>query len=1009
MSVSVIFYGRSFACAGTHPMSSLRFDRFSLRLCLCAFAFVAGAVFGAAPGLVLVELCEPTSDKVVATTWPEQTAVTETFSEEVFGFMELPQKYVSTGIRADRAFPTLFRATAEVRLPAGKHRLLLRSRGTARLLIDGKKILETPFAQPAAFAVGNAGELPVEPQETYLNLGPDFRFAAPGIREEWCEFEFSGAPATVVLETVLGGIEPKSKKPFRPELGETVVAYSPAGSTAWWLLSPGSRAIPYTDAGWAAYESERRAHYATVNARARTAKRAESAAFWTSRRAAANAWLAATPAVAVPPLRAGFPAANAIDHFIADRIAKVSAEYAPAKKGSVDFYRDVKPILETRCFSCHQGAKVKGGLRLDNLASALKGGKADGPAFVAGHPEKSPLIERITSTDSEEIMPAKGDPLPAKEIETLKTWIKEGAAWPAFQVTNFNLTPLTDDLTFLRRVTLDTVGVVPSEREVAAFLALPSASRRAATIDRLLADPRWADHWMPYWLDVLAENPNLINPTLNNTGPFRWWIYESLLDNKPLDLFVTELIRQEGSERFGGPAGFSVASQNDVPMAAKGIIVSSAFLGVEMKCARCHDAPTHTSKQKDLMELAAMLGAKSIKLPASSSVIMGNLRLGGREPFIEVTLAPGTTVGPAWAFAQFCDETVAAKLAERPDDTRDRLAALITAPQNERFAQVMANRIWQRFMARGLVETIGDWEKSLPSHPELLAWLGREFVRSGYDAKALARLVLNSHAYQRAADPSLAETGPLFTAPAPRRMAAEQLVDSLFAATGKPFVVEPVNLDLDSVRTIENALDLGQASRAWMLASTSNERDRPSLMLPRIQAVAEVLEVFGWRGARPDASSGIREVAANVLQPALLSNGTMTTWLTRLSDDHGLTQLALENQSVDTLVTRLFARMFTRQPTPAERKTYTDLLRPGYESRLAAAAPAAASTTPRVRPKYVAWSNHMKSEANTWRLEQEAAARRGDPVTTRLAADWRRRLEDVTWALINAPEWTHIL
>ena len=185
------------------------------------------------------------------------------------------------------------------------------------------------------------------------------------------------------------------------------------------------------------------------------------------------------------------------------------------KKGRVDFYRDVKPILETRCYSCHQGAKVKGGLHLDSLAAALKGGKADGPALIAGHPETSPVIQRITSPDSEEVMPAKGDPLPAKEIEILRTWIKEGAAWPAFPVASFALTPLTDDLTFLRRVTLDTVGVVPSEAEIAAFRALPAAGRRTATIERLLADPRWADQWMPYWLDVLAENPNLINPTLN--------------------------------------------------------------------------------------------------------------------------------------------------------------------------------------------------------------------------------------------------------------------------------------------------------------------------------------------------------------------------------------------------------------------------------------------------------------------------------------------------------------
>ena len=112
---------------------------------------------------------------------------------------------------------------------------------------------------------------------------------------------------------------------------------------------------------------------------------------------------------------------------------------------------------------------------------------------------------------------------------------------------------------------------------------------------------------MGYWQDVLAENPNILNPTLNNTGPFRWWIYESLLDNKPMDLFVTELLRMKGSVRFGGPAGFGIASQNDVPMAAKAHVIGSAFLGVNMKCARCHDAPYHAWQQRDLFQMAAML------------------------------------------------------------------------------------------------------------------------------------------------------------------------------------------------------------------------------------------------------------------------------------------------------------------------------------------------------------------------------------------------------------------
>ena len=967
-------------------------------------------VLRAAPAVVHVEICErdltPLGDQ------PSTAAASESYTEEAFGLFELPQKYIATGVRADRAFPTLVRATAAVTLPVGKHRLLLRARGESHLFVDGRKILATPFAQPAEFAVGNAGELPVRTPDSYLDLGPDFRFAPPGNRESWCEIESTGAPLAIVLETLVGALEPKSKKPFRPELGETVVAVSLAGTATWQLLAPGSRRVAYTDAGWSTYEAERRTRLKEMNTAARTARRAEHAPYWDKRRAAARAWLADSAEVSVPALPAKFPAHNPIDHFIAERIAAVAADYAPMKKGGVDFYRDVKPILEANCYSCHQGGKVKGGLRLDQRAAALRGGKSDGPAVVPGKPSESSLLQRITSTDAEEVMPAKGDRLATKDMATLRRWIEEGAPWPEVQATRFTLTPLTDDLAFLRRVTLDTVGVIPTEAEVAAFLALPASSRRAAMIDRLLADPRWADASMGYWLEVLAENPNLINPTLNNTGPFRWWLYESLLDNKPLDLFVTELVRQEGSERFGGPAGFSIASQNDVPLAAKGIILGSAFLGVEMKCARCHDAPTHTSKQQDLFQLAAMLGAAPLKVPKTSSVVLEHLRLGGREPMIEVTLAPGTSVAPAWPFADFCDEKTAASLAERPTDTRDRLAALITAPQNERFAAVIVNRLWQRFMGRGLVEVVGDWEKGANSHPALLRWLARELVRSGYDQKAVARLILNSHAYQRAADPTLAETGPLFTAPAPRQISAEQFVDSLFAATGKPFVIEPVNLDVDSVRTMDNALDLGRATRAWMLGSNSNERDRPSLMLPRLQAVAEVMEVFGWRGARPDPGLGVREVAANVLQPALLSNGIMMTWLTRLSEDHGLTRFALESQSLDTFVDRLFLRLLTRHPTMKELAFYRDALAPGYDQRRVATtalgSSAPSTTTPRPRPKFVAWSNHMKSEANSWRLEEEAAARRGDPATTRLESTWRQRFENVLWALLNAPEWTRI-
>jgi hypothetical protein len=310
-------------------------------------------------------------------------------------------------------------------------------------------------------------------------------------------------------------------------------------------------------------------------------------------------------------------------------------------------------------------------------------------------------------------------------------------------------------------------------------------------------------------------------------------------------------------------------------------------------------------------------------------------------------------------------------------------------------------------MGRGLVPTIADWEKTEPSHPELLAWLGHELLRNDYNLKAIARLILNSHAYQRAVDPLLTSPSPLFIAPSPRRLHAEQIVDSLFAATGTPFELEEVSLDIDSVRALESSITLGKPRRAWMLASTSNERDRPSLSLPKIQAVASLMETFGWRGARQDPIN-TRESDPNVLQPAILANGTMGLWLTRLSDRHGVTALSLEAKSAEDLVDRLFLRLLTRQPTALEKERYVGLLAEGFENRVVPAAERPVAKPAKREPvRYVTWSNHLDGAANTLATQREEQARRGDPPTSALNEDWRTRMEDVLWAMLNAPEWIY--
>jgi len=148
-------------------------------------------------------------------------------------------------------------------------------------------------------------------------------------------------------------------------------------------------------------------------------------------------------------------------------------------------------------------------------------------------------------------------------------------------------TPLSSDLDFFRRLSLDTIGVVPSPEEIQAFLSDPADQRRPRAIERLLAHTGWADHWVSYWQDALAENPGILKPDLNNSGPFRWWLHQSFTDNIPFDRLVAELVQMEGSISLGAPAAFKLATLNDSPMAAKADILSQAFLGEKLSCARC--------------------------------------------------------------------------------------------------------------------------------------------------------------------------------------------------------------------------------------------------------------------------------------------------------------------------------------------------------------------------------------------------------------------------------------
>jgi hypothetical protein len=509
---------------------------------------------------------------------------------------------------------------------------------------------------------------------------------------------------------------------------------------------------------------------------------------------------------------------------------------------------------------------------------------------------------------------------------------------------------------------------------------------------------------VPYWQDVLAENPAILKATLNNTGPFRWFLHDALRDNWPMDRFATALVSMEGSGRNGGTAGFGIATQNDLPMANKAQILGAAFLGMEMKCARCHDAPSHPFNQEDLFSLSAMLQREPVTVPGSS--LSQGLK---SNSHVVVSLKPGQKIEAHWPFPELPSEPLPG-VVHNPEDSREELAAMLTDPRNERFAQVLVNRLWKRLLGIGIVEPVDDWDGTAPSHRELLAWLGRELITHDYDLKHVARLIMNSETYQRVVTDDGSKltksTERLFQSPARRRLSAEQLIDSLFQIAGKDFDCEPLNFDLDARRTIKDFLNLGSPQRAWEFVGLSNERDRPSLGKPTAQPFTDVLTVFGWRDSRAEPKS-TREEAPNVLQPALLANGVLGNRITRLSDDSAFTALALRDQPLDDLVTQLFHRVLSRAPSEKERASFTAALRDGYEDRLRAVPSGDLPKKPRMT-KFAMWSNHLHPDSTPIVYELEKIVRAGDIPTPRLVPAWREKMEDAIWALMLTPEYAFV-
>lgn len=951
-----------------------------------------------AAGKVLVQFSEglPAFNR-----WPaaaERPAETDRWMSDVFLLPRVPLRYDDWGIRSDWKPPVLLRLAADVELPHGARHFLLRARALARLWVDGVMIAET---KPADGSTPNGHD----------DVTPLAEPPLPGLRvKDYHHQEVYGTaqisrkgPSRVVLDVVVGG------KNQRTETGELCVAIKTEDGKSFSILRAGSEpGLPLTDAAVTPVLARLESELSALDDMHRRAAARPRDAFWQKRHELAREWVAQNPPP--PPPKAGHP----VDAFLDARIESALASNAAAAADSGAFRKDILPLLQDKCFRCH-GEKEKGGLKLNSRAAALRGGDSEIPSIVPGKPHASELIARLRTSDDESVMPPSGERLDKAQIAKLEAWIRDGAVWPDALVAPEKLTKsaISSDEAFLRRACLDLTGLPPTVAEVRAFLDDSAPDKRTRLIDRLLADERWVGHQMGDWLDLLAENPSLINASLNSTGPFRFFLLDALRDGKGLDRIVTELMMMRGDVGRGGSAGFALAGENDSPFAAKGHIIASAFLGIELQCARCHDSPYHSTTQRDLYSLAAMLSRKTVTVPATSRVPAGFFEKKGRESLIKVTLKPDEPITPDWPFAAAtgaADGGGIDRLMEHPEDTRERFAALVTAPENRRFARVFVNRIWKRLMGSGFVEPAHDWEGRDISHPGLLDWLAGDFAAHGYDPKRLMRLITTSAAYQR--EPTVENLAALpanerlFSAPGRRRLTAEEIVDSLHAATGKPIDSEEITFVHDGRHALDRRQTLGVPSRAWMFASLNNERDRPSLAMPHAQTTVDVLEAFGWTGSRQKPIFE-RDTDANLIQPGILANGILVQSLSRASWRSELAELAVKAKTPEALVDEIFLRFLSRKPRSAERDAFLPALREGFATRLV---PAAEQVMPKAHEPLplVTWLNHVSPEANSIQIEVQNRVRQGPPPDPRLRTAWREIYEDLVWSVINDREFVWI-
>jgi len=501
----------------------------------------------------------------------------------------------------------------------------------------------------------------------------------------------------------------------------------------------------------------------------------------------------------------------------------------------------------------------------------------------------------VAGSDPDRRMPPEGDPLTKEQVETIRRWIDQGAVWDAPSEYHLPLRPvalppgpgnpidrlLVDyyqqigstpravirDEQYVRRVTFDLVGFPPTEEELSTFLRDTTPDKRRAWAENLLGDAdRYANHWMTFWSDHLRIGSEITAGAFDgdNTGAPREWLLSGLKDSVPYDALARELIAGDLYEKYA----LCVAPPEDIISPVEraemqiGTTISQVFLGIQMKCASCHDSFIDRWTLQDAWGLAAALGGQEL-------------------PMQRCQIPTGETAKPKFPLAELGEVDPALDLQQK----RRRVAELMTCAENGLFARTVVNRLWARLLGRGMIEPLDEMMEHEPWYPPLMDWLAGEFVRSGYDLKHMLVLITSSEAYQRPpqvrAEPLRADSPYQFQGPELRWLTAEQFVDTV---TRLAPPAPPVD-----------GADQPAAKRAW-------QRTRTDLMTVLGRPTRDV--VVSARVQEASALLALEMMNGQELQD-LVQRGASTHWNPT-------------SQPSDVAI-RIYRELLSRNPTAEER------------------------------------------------------------------------------------------